>query len=113
MDDTVWSQIVSLFGQFFHYSVFFLVFTEDYAAAQRKYIMSLEIRFSDLCSECKSKTPQTAFTAPERESIMNIVRMLESQQQMITSLVSNAERPISVSTTATPDPETVVPEQAL
>ena len=87
--------------------------SEDYAAAQRKYIMSLEIRFSDLCSECKSKTPQTAFTAPERESIMNIVRMLESQQQMITSLVSNAERPGSVSTTATPDPETVVPAQAL
>ena len=27
MDDTVWFQIVVLFGQFFRYSVFFLVFT--------------------------------------------------------------------------------------
>ena len=86
---------------------------EDYAAAQRKYIMSLEIRFSDLCTGCKQKTPPTAFTAPERESIMNIVRMLESQQEMITSMLNSSGRQTQPPTQPDSGPETVAPAAPL
>ena len=61
---------------------------EDYGNACRKYIMSLEIRFSDLCTDCKSKTPETAFTSSERASIMHIVKLLEDQQKQIDLLVN-------------------------
>ena len=52
--------------------------------------MSLEIRFSDLCSVCKAKTPETAFTSSERASIMNIVKMLEDQQKTLDALTKSA-----------------------
>ena len=63
---------------------------EDLTRAQRKYMMSLEIRFSDLCSVCKAKTPETAFTSSERASIMNIVKMLEDQQKTLDALTKSA-----------------------
>ena len=59
---------------------------ENRGKAQRKYIASLEIRFSDLCDQCKQKTPETAFTAAERCSIQHIVKMLEDQQAKIEEL---------------------------
>ena len=59
---------------------------ENRGKAQRKYIASLEIRFSDLCDSCKLKTPETAFTAAERCSIQHIVKMLEDQQAKIEEL---------------------------
>ena len=62
---------------------------EDLTRAQRKYMMSLEIRFSDLCDSCKSKTPETAFTSSERASIMNIVKMLEDQQKILDTLTKS------------------------
>ena len=64
---------------------------ENLTKAQRKYMMSLEIRFSDLCPSCKSKTPETAFTSCERASIMNIVKMLEDQQKMLVMIVNLIE----------------------
>ena len=67
--------------------------------AMRKYIASLEIRFSDLCDSCKIKTPETAFSSAERCSIQHIVKLLEDQQEKLEALTKFKSDPAPVTGT--------------
>ena len=78
---------------------------ENRSKALRKYIASLEIRFSDLCEVCKTKTPETAFTSAERCSIQHIVKMLEDQQEKIEALTRMQSSPAQTSSPDTGNKE--------
>ena len=61
---------------------------KNLSETREKYLANLELRFSDLCDECKARTPGTAFSTHEHYALTKITKLLEEQQKEISDLKS-------------------------
>ena len=64
---------------------------KNLSQTREKYMANLELRFSDLCDECKAKTPGTAFSTQENYALTKITKLLEEQSREMSALKSKLE----------------------
>ena len=54
---------------------------QNLSLVREKYLAQLELRFSQLCEQCKTRTPDTAFSSQENYALTKITKMLEEQKK--------------------------------